>query len=96
MDVRDATRTAKEYLVDLFDGEEIMHVGLEEVVFDETSNCWGITIGFSRPWERSAAPTALAAALGDRRPARSYKVIRVNDDDGRVESLTDRVLPASE
>ena len=34
MDVRDATRTAKEYLVDLFDGEEIMHVGLEEVVFD--------------------------------------------------------------
>ena len=50
MDVRDATRTAKEYLVDLFDGEEIMHVGLEEVVFDETSNRWGITIGFSRPW----------------------------------------------
>ena len=89
------TRTAKEYLVDLFDGEEIMHVGLEEVVFDETSNCWGITIGFSRPWDRNTRPTALIAAIGDRRLPRSYKVIRVVDDDGRVVSLTDRVLPAS-
>ncbi len=93
MDVRDATRKAKEYLVDLFDGEEIKHVGLEEVVFDETANCWGITIGFSRPWDRNAHPTALAVAFGDRRLARSYKVIRVNADDGRVVSLTDRVLP---
>ena len=96
MDVRDATRTAKEYLVDLFHGEEIMNVGLEEVVFDETSNCWGITIGFSRPWDRNAPPTALAVAIGDRRLPRSYKVIRVSDDDGRVVSLTDRVLPAGE
>ena len=93
MDVRDATRKAKEYLVDLFDGEEIKHVGLEEVVFDETANCWGITIGFSRPWDRNAPPTALAAAIGDRRLPRTYKVIRVKADDGSVVSLTDRVLP---
>ena len=92
MDVKEAAWTAKEYLVDLLDGEGIMDVGLEEVVFYETSNSWVITIGFSRPWDRKIS---LAATIGDRRPARSYKIVTVNDDDGSVISLTDRVLPAS-
>ncbi len=92
MDVREAARTAKEYVVDLFAGEEITDVGLEEVVFDDISNYWKITIGFSRPWDRKKA---LPAALADARLARSYKVIRIDDDDGHVVSLTDRVLPAS-
>lgn len=94
MDVREAARTAKEYLIDLFDGEDIKNVGLEEVVFDEASDSWRITIGFSRPWERNAVATPLAVTLGDRRPPRSYKVVSVNDEDGSVVSLTDRVLPA--
>ena len=92
MDVRQAARTAKEYIVDLFADEQITNVGLEEVVFEDMSNNWKITIGFSRPWDRK---NALAVALADPRSARSYKVIRIDDDDGRVVSLTDRVLPAS-
>ena len=50
MDVKEAVRAAKEYVVDLFDGEEIDYVGLEEVEFDHESDQWKITIGFSRPW----------------------------------------------
>ena len=92
MEVKDAVQTAKEYLADLFDGEQIMNVGLEEVVFLNESNAWNITIGFSRPWDQR---NVLATALGEGRPARSYKVLRINDDSGHIESLTDRYLNAS-
>jgi hypothetical protein len=93
MDVKEAVRRAKEYLDDLFEAEQIANVGLEEVVFEDISNSWKVTIGFSRPWDHK---NALTAALGNGGPARSYKVLRINDDDGRVESLTDRLLKAPE
>ena len=89
MDVKEAVRAAKECVVDLFDGEEIDYVGLEEVVFDDESDQWLITIGFSRPWER---PKALSASLLEDPLKRSYKVVRINDADGRVMSLKDRIL----
>ncbi len=89
MDVKEAARTAKEYVADLYAGEEIMNVGLEEAEFDNRSNDWKITIGFSRPWDRK---TNLAAALEGGLPARSYKVVRIDDDDGHIISLKDRLL----
>ena len=93
MDVREAAHAAKEYLIDLFDGEGITHVGLEEVDFDEVTNEWKITIGFSRPWDHK---NVLTQALGEGRPARSYKVVRINDESGAVISVKDRVLTAAE
>ncbi len=93
MDVKEAVRIAKEYLIDLFQGESIMNVGLEEVVFEDVSAVWKITIGFSRPWELK---TPILAAFADGRHARSYKVLTVNDASREVEALTDRVLKASE
>ena len=89
MDVKEAVRTAKTYLIELFEGEQIMNVGLEEVVFDRMSKEWKITIGFSRPWNQK---NVFANALGDGRADRSYKVLRINNDSGGVESLTDRIL----
>ncbi len=91
MDVREAAQAAKEYLINLFDGEEIAHVGLEEVEFDD-----GLTIGNNHRLLSPVGPNPLTAALGEGRPARSYKVVRINDDDGRVISVKDRVLAASE
>ena len=90
MDVKEASQIAKDYLTDLFEGERIYNVGLEEVEFDEYSKTWKITVGFSRPWDTR---NVLTAALGERRPERSYKVARI-DDKGNVMSVTDRFLPA--
>ena len=90
MDVKEAVRTAKEYLADLFVDEGVMNVGLEEVDFDGAA--WKITIGFSRPWDQRSP---LIATLAEKRMARSYKVLRINNDNGHVESLTDRTLNAS-
>ena len=93
MDVKEAVGIAKGYVNDLFADESITHVGLEEVVFDERSGDWKVTIGFSPQWNPFNA--ALSSTLGGGRPdphGRSYKVVRIRDGDGRVVSLTDRLL----
>ena len=90
MDAREAVRTAKEYLGDLFSDEELINVGLEEVDFD--GEAWRITLGFSRSWDQTGS---LVAALAQSRHARSYKVLRIIDETGVVESLKDRILETS-
>ena len=86
MDVKEAVSVAKSYLIDLYLGEEITNVGLEEVEFDDVSNKWSVTLGFNRPWDRHAFD-ALTRVNG-----RSYKVVRINDVDRRVVSLKDRII----
>ena len=93
MDVKDAVRTAKAYLADLFEDEQITNVGLEEVVFDEASSVWKITVGFSRSWDLKGP---LSVAMAGASPDRSYKVLCINSTTGEVESLRDRVLWAAE
>ena len=95
MDVMEATQTAKRYIVELFTGEQIANVGLEEVEFDDTRDEWSVTIGFSRPWDNH---TQLSThPLTQRKlPERSYKVVRISDESGEVKSLKDRILSASE
>ena len=88
MDVIDAVQTAKQYIQKIFDGEDIQWVGLEEIVFDDMRDVWKVTIGFSRPW--GLVPT-MSAAVGDRR-ARVFKVVQIDDQTGRIVSLTDRLL----
>ncbi len=89
MNAKEAANKAKLYLSDLFADEELINIGLEEVDFDGTA--WKITLGFSRSWDRKGH---LVAALSESRPERSYKVLRINDKNGEVQSLKDRILQA--
>ena len=89
MNAKEAVSKAKRYLSDLFADEELINIGLEEVDFDGAA--WKITLGFSRSWDRKGH---LVAALSESRPERSYKVLRINDENGEVESLKDRILKA--
>ena len=72
--------TAKAYLVDLFEDEQITNVGLEEVVFDEASAVWRITIGFSRSWDLKGP---LSVTMAGASPDRSYKMLSISDATGR-------------
>ena len=83
MDVKEAVRTAKQYIKDLFINEDegITNVGLEEVVFDDRKHAWKVTIGFSRAWNQGFT--------GGRR---SFKVVQIDDRTGRVVSMTHRTL----
>ena len=106
MDVKEAARTARAHIADLFADENVQHVGLEEVEFDDVADVWNITIGFSRPWELSKdSPKKPAASFSDLfpelnhlnpppppPPQRSYKIVRVRDSDGHVISVTHRAL----
>ena len=89
MDVKEATRTAREYITDLFADEQITNLGLEEVVYDMESEQWRITFGFARPWDRQGD---MGVRMGLKAP-RAYKVVRIDDGAGRVVALTDRILP---
>ena len=90
MDVKEAVRSAKDYLAELYVDEEVVNVGLEEVRFDYDSDKWFVTIGFSRPWDRKHPLVGALSEAG--RPDRSYKEICIDDVSGDVESLKVRVL----
>ena len=97
MDVKEAARTAKDYLLDLFEGEEIMNVGLEEIDFDDSSKSWSVTVGFWRPWDYSNKSPMTPTLFGElSQPlTRSFKIVRINDQSGRVLAVKDRMLTHS-
>lgn len=90
MEVREAVHAAKTYIADLFSDEGITHLGLEEIEMGQ-DGCWRVTVGFSRTWGRDQGVPAILGGAG----ARQYKLVRVNDEDGRILSVKDRVLAAS-
>ena len=89
MDVKEATHIARNYITDVFADEEIAQLGLEEVVQDQDTKEWRITLGFVRPWDKQGV---LGLRMGLKVP-RDYKVVTIDDRDGRVISLTDRLMP---
>ena len=89
MDAREAVQTAKRYITDLFEGEPLINVGLEEVVYEDESDEWEITISFSRDWNRTSPFFPSKDATSQQR---YYKRITIDDETGEVQSLTDRVV----
>ncbi len=88
MDVREAVQMAKDYVAEIFADESIANVGLEEVEFDEMEQVWAITIGFSRFWGRIGD---VVRAL-DGNAARTFKIVRIEDNTGRVQSIKHRTV----
>lgn len=88
MDVKEAVQTAKEHVAEIFADESIANVGLEEVEFDEMKQVWAITIGFSRFWGRIGD---VVRAL-DGNAARTFKIVRIEDKTGRVQSVKHRTV----
>uniref|UniRef100_UPI004056B7CA hypothetical protein n=1 Tax=Candidatus Electronema sp. TaxID=2698783 RepID=UPI004056B7CA len=91
MDVKEAVKLAKQYVLDLFAEEKINDLGLEEVEF--YAGEWLITLGFSRPWdEKHNAFTALS--MGPVSLHRSYKIVHIDDKAGQVKSVKHREVPS--
>lgn len=82
MEVREAVKMAKEHISELYEGEHIRNVGLEEVVL--SGGVWKVTVGFSRPWDFDAPN--LFGHLQDP-PRRTYKVVQIDNQDGRIVSV---------
>ena len=89
MDVKEAVQTAREHVAEIFADEFIANVGLEEVEFDEIKQIWAITIGFSRPWDHAGGITR---ALEGGSRTRTFKIVRIEDKTGRVQSVKHRAV----
>ena len=87
MDVKQAVQMAKEHVGEIFADEPIENVGLEEVEFDELNKVWVVTIGFLRYWGRPRDNIIRALST-----ARDFKIIRIEDESGRVQSVKHRVV----
>ncbi len=94
MNVKEAVQAAEAYVIDLFSGQGLKHVGLEEVAFDDRNGAWKVTIGFFRDMDmRRGLPAALAA--GQRQEdwkARTYKSVEIDDATGKIKSVKNRRL----
>ena len=91
MDVKQAVHKAVEYVADIYADANIQHVDVEEIVFDEKTNDWKITVGFFRRWDQSTGTSELLARVESRQwKNRTFKVVQINDSDGRVVSMTHR------
>lgn len=82
MDHRAASEAAKRYIEELYSGEGIVDLGLEEVDFDESHQRWTVAIAFSRPWKtpRTRAQEVLENLGAYSAQRRTVKMVTLSDD----------------
>ena len=97
MDVKEAIAAAKKYINEVYAGEQVPNLGLEEVEHPIAAGNWVITLSFSRPWNtpRTRAQEVLENLGGLSSLKRSSKVITVADD-GTVLSMKNRAREVAE
>ena len=100
MEVKEAVRTAINYVKEVFADETLSNLGLEEVEYVPESNEWLVTVGFSRPWDYprkdsawQAWQTALTVPSYKPPPERDYKVVHIDDTKGQVSAIKNRLIP---
>jgi hypothetical protein len=89
MDIKYAIKKAIACVKDLFSDENIGHIGLEEVRFNEDDGFWEVTIGFSRPWDSpKSLSSSITEILNPTPPQmRHYKVVKIDDKSGEVKAI---------
>ncbi|CAK8713483.1 MAG: hypothetical protein CDV28_102192 [Candidatus Electronema aureum] len=92
MNVKAAVKLAKEYVLDLFNEENLTNLGLEEVDFDDRAGEWIVTLGFSRPWDEPR--NTLASLAQASTPHRSYKIVRIDNTTEEVKMVKNREAPS--
>ena len=97
MDVKQAAQAARKYVTDVFADDTISYIALEEVEFDEGSDVWRITLSFLRPTGTKNSLDVIAPGLSrGENVQRSYKIVNVDDQSGRVISVKHRVLKGAD
>ena len=89
MDAKEVIQAAKWAILDVMEGESVTDLGLEEISFSESRNVWSVTLGLRRPWDHRAN-AGIVNALQIQGPPRSYKVVEISDEDGRMIAIRNR------
>jgi hypothetical protein len=80
--VKLAVEKAMGYVRDLYQGERLRDLLLEEVELSEKQNQWLVSVGFSLPKEEPVAIISPSRPL-----ARHYKVVRIDAETGEPLSM---------
>ncbi len=93
VDVREAVRIARQYMRDLYEGEKLPNLRLEEVELSEDNAEWLVTFGFTAS-EKDVETNSFITAIGGStsRPRRDYKLIRVDARTGKALAMNIRTL----
>lgn len=93
LDVKHVVQTAVQFVRDMYQGEGIADLRLEEVERLENENRWMVTLSFTRP--RTDQLGQVAQVLTGGRLSRDYKALTISGMDGAVESMKIRELESS-
>lgn len=85
MEVKEAVKIAIDYVADVFSSENLSNIGLEEIVFKDSTNKWEVTVGFSRPWDYQSS--GFSTGILSKQPDRHYKVVEVDDVNGDIKAI---------
>ena len=91
MNAKEAIAIARKYIEDVYEGEGVTNLGLEEVEHEEAHQKWIVCLAFSRPWNtpRSRAQEVLEGLGAVSSLKRSYKVLTITEG-GDVLSMKSR------
>ncbi|MUG32390.1 hypothetical protein [Psychrobacter sanguinis] len=95
IEVTEAVKRAREIANQLYEGEDIKNLGLEEVVFNEEANAWEITLGYdsyrskiieNKPTEFMAR-NLYADGKIEKETLREYKTFSINAENGQFQGM---------
>lgn len=92
VEVKEAVKIAILYMNDLYDAAEVENLLLEEVELSEDEKHWLVTLSFKRQIEKLSELAYAMNHLTPEKEIRAYKVIKINTNDGQVESMKIRQL----
>ena len=87
---REAIQTARQYVTELYEDEDLTNIGLEEIEYHEAGDYWTVTLGFSRPWNSARSKSKGGYLLSSMESSsysnqkRTYKVITVNSNGAAI------------
>jgi hypothetical protein len=89
--MQDAVRIAKTQAQQLFEGDDMAHLMLEEVDFDEAKQVWLVTLGYDShqviKTTKGGLPLFPSTETTEEKRLRIYKTFQIDASDGRLISM---------
>lgn len=89
IDVKQAVKISLEYIKELYSGDEIRDLSLEEIEISEDNKFWLVTLAFTKQMMQHLNPME---AMTGPKYSRFYKEIKIDAESGLVRSMKNKKL----
>lgn len=87
IDVKQAVKISHEYIKELYSGDEIRDLSLEEIEISEDNKFWLVTLAFTKQMMQHLNPME---AMTGPKYARFYKEIKIDAETSQVRSMRNK------